>query len=100
MIAAREDLDDRIAAELLLRLLQEASRSVEIERVLAAHVDVQFPGELGAERLPVLFENQADVVALPRLGDLQIDAAGVAIPQRHRLAVFALGAEDGLERKE
>ena len=58
------------------RLLQEPDRTFEIERVELAGDDVELAGELGAERRPVPFQDEADVVRLPGPGHLGVDGAG------------------------
>ena len=78
VIAARHDLDDRVAAEFLERLPEQARRALQVERVVRPHVDVHLAGQLRTKLGPVLLEDQANVVAPPTIGHLRIDRPALA----------------------
>ena len=62
-------------------------------RIGVADVDVDFGGELGAQRGPIALEDGAQVVVLlPILGDFFVDHAGLLVPDAHRIAVRRDGA--------
>src|SRR5262249_10948036 len=50
VIAVGDDLDDRVAAQRLERLLQQRGRAFEVKRVEPARDDVELAGELGSKR--------------------------------------------------
>ena len=100
MVLAGKDFDDGVGAELFERFLQQLCRAFKVKCVEAAVINVELSFKLRAERLPIPFENEPDVVFFPSLGRFQIDRAGFAIVERSRAAVFVERTEDGLERVE
>src|SRR5436190_13760329 len=94
------DLDDCIASEFLERLFQELRCAVEVEGILVAHEDVQLACETASAGGPVLFENQSNVVTLPRFSHGRVDDASVAVPNEPWLAIRAAIAEHGFKAVE
>src|ERR1700732_3327346 len=64
-----DQLDDRVALQLFERLFEQSNRSFEVKRVLGPHENMQFPGELGPQPVPVSFEDEMDVILFPGLRD-------------------------------
>src|SRR4051794_6882244 len=55
-----------------------------IEEIIVglAHVDVDLPGELRAERRPVLLHHEAKVISLPVIDHRSVDLPRYRVPER------------------
>src|SRR5438105_1623273 len=60
--------------------------------------DLEFAFELGAERLPMLLQQEAQIILLPLFGDLMIDDARLRIPQRDWAAISTAWPVDRIPR--
>ena len=57
-------------------------RVVQVEGIHVAAVDVNLPLQLRTQRLPVAFQDVAEIVVFaPVLGDGMVDLAGVSLSQ-------------------
>src|SRR5262249_34137129 len=80
------------------KAIQQMNRVVQKVVVSFADPDVKLPSQLWSERLPVLFEDQPEIVFLPMLYDAVIDLAGLRVPQWNGTSVAALWPVDRIPR--
>ena len=101
VIFARMNFYDRLRVNLLVqfiqRKLEQHRGSRQVKCIFLTHEDVDFTRQLRAQILPVLLENQANVIRFPGFGNPGIDLPRLPVIQFQWPAVSATRGKDGFK---
>src|SRR3989442_1100425 len=88
VIGARDDLNRRVASQLLERSGQLYHGAFEIKRVQAPRENVQLAFEFWPQVAPPALEHETDVIPLPGASDLGVNPPRGSVPELARLPRF------------
>ena len=100
VVAAGDNFDVGVAAKFREGFLEVSNGTGEVEGILVSHENMELTSKLRGEGGPIRFEDVANVVFPPFLGDYGVDAASFPIPERKWFTIFAAWTEDGFETVE